>query len=128
VTDTIGLARYLEDNLPRGASKAFAEAEDGNAVILVPEVVVGELLYIALKGRLKVTDPKFLAMELVDKLESSSMLRQVGMSIEAWRSLLDSPVPELHDRMIHAIAMVRGAKAIITNDPELAASGFSCIW
>ncbi len=41
---------------------------------------------------------------------------------------LKSDIPELHDRMIHAIATSEEADAIISNDKELASSGFPTIW
>lgn len=128
VADTVGLARYFDDSLPTKADRAFKEAEDGDAVVLIPEVVIGEFVYIALKGRLKSGDPKFLIMELLDELEASSYLRQANMTNKAWTELLRSDVPELHDRMIHAIANAEGADAIITNDEEIVSTGFRTIW
>ena len=58
ITDTVALARYLEDSLPDAASDAFGQAERGDGSIMVPQIVVGEFIYIAMKGRLKVADPK----------------------------------------------------------------------
>ncbi len=66
VADTVAVARFFEDSLPAKADLAFKEAEDGNAIILIPEVVIGEFVYIALKGRLKTSDPKSLILELLD--------------------------------------------------------------
>ena len=40
ITDTVGLARYLEDNLPGPASDVFSLAERGEALILVPQIVM----------------------------------------------------------------------------------------
>jgi predicted nucleic acid-binding protein len=128
VADTVGLAKFLEDSLPAKADLAFKEAEDGKAVILIPEVVIGEFVYIALKGRLKSSDPKSLILELLDELDSSAMFLQVRMTRRAWEEFLRSDIPELHDRMIYAAARSEGAYAIISNDAELASSGIRTIW
>jgi predicted nucleic acid-binding protein len=128
VADTVGLAKYLEDSLPAKADRAFKDAEDGAAVILIPEVVIGEFVYIALKGRLKSGDPKSLISELLEELDASANIRQVWMTKKAWAELVRSDVPELHDRMIHAIAKAEAADAIITNDEELVSTGIRTIW
>ncbi len=133
IADAVALARYFEDTLPPKADRAFSEAEEGKAQILVPEVVVGEFIYIALKGRLrkeKMSDPRAAITELLDEMESSSYLKQVQMSPIAWHHFLNSTVGELHDRMIHSIAMSLGREsslAIITNDPDLSAV-FRTVW
>jgi len=127
VADTVGLVRFLEDSLPSKADRVFKEAENGNALILVPEVVIGEFAYIALRGRLKSNDPNAMIQELLDELDSAAFIRQVGMTKHAWVEFLKSEIPELHDRMIHAIAESEDADAIITNDEELA-SKFRTIW
>jgi hypothetical protein len=36
LTDTVGLARYLEDSLPNSTSDAISLAEKGESLILVP--------------------------------------------------------------------------------------------
>ncbi len=128
VADTVALARYLEDNLPREADGAFRRAEMGKATILVPTIAVAEFIYIGLKGRLKAQDPKAAILELLGELESSPYLRQADVAPKAWEIFLNSNVPELHDRMIFSIASFNGAEGIITNDSELKASGFPIIW
>lgn len=133
IADAVALAHYFEDTLPPKANHAFLEAEEGRAQILVPEVVVGEFIYIALKGRLrrdKISDPKAAIIELLEEIESSSYLKQVQMNASSWRFFLSSAVRELHDRMIHSIAMSLASEsspAIITNDPSLSAV-FKTVW
>lgn len=53
IADAVAIERYFEDNLPPKADLAFGEAEEGRAEIFVPEIVVGEFIYVAMKGRLK---------------------------------------------------------------------------
>ena len=50
ITDTGTLAKYLEDSLPDSAPAAFGQAEWGDGSIIVPQIVVGEFIYIAIKG------------------------------------------------------------------------------
>lgn len=128
VADTVALARYLEDNLPRKANEAFEAAETGTATILVPDIVIAEFIYIGLKGRLKVPDPRATLSELLGDLESSQFLRPVGISSETWSVFIDSKVPELHDRIIYSTAVSNEADAIITNDPQIIASTHPTIW
>ena len=128
VADTIALARYLEDRLPSEADAAFREAETGAAVIMIPEVVIGEFAYIALKGRLKSRDPKSDVRELIQEISTSSYLMSAAVDSAAWEKFLESSVPELHDRIIYSIASSRAASAIITPDKELKSSGFHTIW
>ncbi len=128
VADTMALARYLEDNLPKRANEVFEKAETGTATILVPDIVIAEFIYIGLKGRLKVSDPRATITELLSDLQSSQFLRPIGISSTAWETFVDSTVPELHDRLIYATAVTNEAEAMITNDPELIASTYPTIW
>lgn len=133
IADTVALARYFEDSLPTKADLAFKEGEEGKAEIFVPEIVVGEFIYIALKGRLKkerVSDARMIIRELLDEMESSSYLKPIQMTPKAWDCFLESTVPELHDRMILSTAVSFGSDpslAIITNDPNLD-HAFRTIW
>jgi len=128
VADTVALARYLEDNLPKRADEIFEKAENGLVRILVPDISIAEFIYVGLKGRLKVSDPKTTIRELLDDLQSSQFLQPVGMSLESWEAFLESRLPELHDRMIYSTAVSNEAEAIITNDPEIGGSAFPTIW
>jgi predicted nucleic acid-binding protein len=128
VADAVALARYLEGNLPRSADRAFQEAEQGNARIIFPDIVIGELIYVALKGRLRTNDAGALIEEVLEELEISDHFEQVVMTREAWMEFLISPVKELHDRMIHSVAKARSTNAIITSDEEIKETGFPTIW
>ena len=128
IADAVALARYLEGNLPRAADKVFQEAERGIAKIIFPDVVIGELIYTALKGRLRVNDANALIDEMLERLEISDHFEQVAMTPETWKEFLKSPVKELHDRMIHSVAKARSSDAIITSDEEIKETGFPTIW
>ena len=70
VADAVALARYMEGNLPRSADKAFQEAEQGGARIVFLDIVIGEFIYTALKGRLRTKDPAALIQEMLERLEN----------------------------------------------------------
>jgi predicted nucleic acid-binding protein len=128
VADAVALARYMEGNLPKSADKAFQEADQGVARIVFPDVVIGEFIYVALKGRLRTNDPKALIREMLEEFETSAHFAQASMTQEAWEEFLKSSVRELHDRMIHSLALASSADAIITNDEEIRRTGFTTIW
>jgi predicted nucleic acid-binding protein len=118
VVDTMALVSYLEDALPSAADKVLKMAEKNECRLLIPEIVVGEFIYISLKGRLKASDPKSLIMEVLISLDSSKYTDFVHMDTDAWEEFLALNISELHDRMICATALSKNAK-IITNDGEI---------
>ena len=126
VADTAALARYLEDALPQKADEIFQRCETGKAHVIVPSIVIAELIYVSMKGRIKTQDPKATLLELLGDMEVLSYLEQKDMNHYAWRIFLDLRVPELHDRLICAVALANNAEAIITNDDEMA--GLKTIW
>lgn len=127
VLDTVALARYFEDDLPKPSDRVFLLAEEGKAKLLIPSIVVGEFIYSALKGRLKVPDLRLTIVELLQSIEVSEYFLPVDMTLAAWQEFLNLKVPELHDRMICAIAVAHNA-AVITNDLEIRAEGVHTIW
>lgn len=128
VLDTVGLVRHLEDNLPPAADRAFAEAERGNARLFLPQIALGEFIYIALRGRLRTSNARGLVDEVVDQIRASAYLTLSSLSAGAWDIFLDLDIPELHDRMIAADAVHRGLP-LITNDPAFASiPGLRTVW
>jgi len=126
VVDTVALARYFEDDLPRSADKIFRLAEEGRAELLIPSIVVGEFIYSVLKGRLKVADINSTIIELLQTIQMSEYIHQVDMTFAEWQEFLNLKIPELHDRMICAVAVARNA-TVITNDLEIRES-IHTIW
>lgn len=128
VLDTVGLVHYLDDSLPRSADRAVGEAEDGGGRLFLPEIVLGEFVYVALRGRLRSGTPRALVEEFLDQLRGSAFLVPSTMGLAAWRRFVDLAVPELHDRMIAADALARGV-AVVTNDLVLASlPGLRTVW
>lgn len=128
VVDTMALVSYLEDDLPSSADKAFKAAEQNKCKLLIPEIVIGELIYISLKGRLKTSNPKSFIMEVLISLSASRYIEFVGMDMDAWEEFLRLDIPELHDRMVCSIAASKDA-AVITSDEEIKKNGIvESIW
>lgn len=118
VVDTMALVSYLENDLPASADKIFKLAEQNKCKLLVPEIVIGEFIYICLKGKLKTSNPKSLIMEVLISLDASRYFDFIGMDTEAWEEFLELDIRELHDRMICSIASSKDA-VVITHDKDI---------
>ena len=128
ITDTAGLVRYLDDNLPSSASDVFSLAERGEASILVPQNVRGEFIYIAMKGRPRLADPKGAVKQVLDELRGTSFIFQSNFPEDGWDIFLSLGIPALHDRLIAAEAMTRSL-SLISNDPVFRkVHGLEVIW
>ena len=128
VLDTVGLVRHLEDVLPPAAERAFAEAERGRARLFLPQIALGEFIYIAHRGRLRAPNARGLVDEVVDQIRASAYLVLSSLSAAARDTFLNLDIPELHDRMIAADAVDRGLP-LITNDPAFASvPGLRTLW
>ena len=128
ITDTAGLVRYLDDNLPSSASDVFSLAERGGASILVPQIVMGEFVYIAMKGRLKLDDPKVAVKKVLDELRGASFIFQSNFPEDGWDIFLSLDIPELHDRLIAAEALTRSLSLISNNPAFRKVHGLEVIW
>lgn len=127
VLDTMALVRYLEDKLPPKADKVCKMAEKGETILFLPQIVIGDFVYIALKNRLKGVNSAATVREVLHLVEASGYIKPVDMDFKAWHEFITLSVPELHDRMICAIAKSRGA-TIITHDEEISKSGAQTLW
>jgi predicted nucleic acid-binding protein len=128
VIDTVALVRHLEDRLPDGAERVFDLAEAGESQLFIPEIALGEFVYLALRGHLKKGDPRSTVEEVLDTIRGSGYIALSSLGPSGWGRFLELDVPELHDRMIAADALSRGLP-LVTNDPELfSVPGLSCVW
>jgi len=126
--DTVALVRHLEDSLPDGADRVFREAEGGRSRLFLPEIALGEFLYVALRGRLRASNIRSLVDEVLDQIRASGYLVLSAMSAHAWDLFLDLEIPELHDRMIAADALARSL-AVVTNDAAFSSvPGLRTMW
>ena len=128
VVDTMALVKHLEDDLPAGADRAFTDAEAGRGRLYLPEIALAEFIYIALRGRLRVPDPRASVDEVVSGIRAASYIALSHLPPDAWGRFLDLDIPELHDRLIATDALHRGIP-LITNDPELQhVPGLQSVW
>ena len=116
VTDTHSLIWYLtEDNkLGKKAFSIFDKADRGEAIIIVPTIVLSEMIYICEKKRagLEVKD-------VIHKIKNSLNYIPYNLDIETLEKLITiKNIPEMHDRIITAIALLTGS-VLITKDKEI---------
>jgi len=119
VTDTHALIWFLTmpEKLGLLAKKAFEEAEEGKATIIIPTIVLAELLYLLEKKKANKDFGK-----IVEKVEKSSNYTVASLDMEVLKRVeIIKNIPELHDRIITATALIFNAK-IITKDSQIAKS------
>jgi len=126
VIDTHPLIWHLAGSpkVKAAARQAFTRIERGEALGLIPAIVLAELTYLFEKGRTTVSLKQVLAE--IDRIPS---YRIVPLNREQIEELAKLPgIPEMHDRMIVAVARLKGAK-LITKDQEIKDSGLvTVVW
>ena len=128
VMDTVGLVHYLEDDLPRSAATAVEKTELGGGTILLPQIALGEFIYIALKGRLQLSNSISAVEQVVDQIKTSQYISISSMPVLAWNFFVHLAVPELHDRLIAAESLARDLP-LFSNDPSFRnIEGLRLIW
>ena len=130
-TDTMALLCYLADRLPRRADEIFKKAEDEEAILVVPSIVLGEAIFTLLKGReiFGVKVPLEKLTTFLDILETSMTVRLVDLTVGGWRLITTINLPELHDRIVVSTHLTSGSRAILTDDEEIhRLHGIKTIW
>ncbi len=126
VIDTHPLIWHLAGSrkLKSAARSAFSRIERGRATGLIPVIVLAELIYLFEKGRTTVSLSDVLAeIDQGENYEIVPLDRGQLEEVERWKG-----IPELHDRMIVALARIKGAM-LITKDQEIRESGLvSVVW
>jgi predicted nucleic acid-binding protein len=126
VADTHPFLWYLsgDKRLGKAVKLVFDEAEDGNATIAIPTIVLAESLHILEKERAAV---KF--KEIVKKIEVGWNYTAIPLDMRIIKRIEEfTKLPELHDRIIAATADVLKAD-LITKDGEIKKSGYvKTIW
>jgi PIN domain nuclease of toxin-antitoxin system len=124
VTDTHPLIWALSNDpqLSTAAQAAFAEADAGQAIIIIPPIVAIEMIYLSERGRI----PLPLVDTLLTKISQPWLSYRLGdlnaPVITALRSIPRHLIPEMPDRIIAATAKALGV-ALITRNGAITASG-----
>lgn len=120
VADTHALVWYLGGARALGsaAHTAFTTAESGTGTVVIPVIVVAELLMLAEKRRAGVDVAK-----VIDALtrRQGYELSPLGLNTVLGIGVLTA-LPDIHDRLIVAETLERGA-TLITVDQAITASG-----
>lgn len=126
VADTHALWWYLgsSDRLSPAADAVFRLIETGNALLIVPAIVIAEMYFLSVKLDHPISPADlFEALDSVEGVVISPLDRQ---QLSALEDVHD--VPGMHDRLIAVEAFVRSAP-IITRDQVLTGSQHvSTIW
>ena len=99
-----------------GAITVFTALQRGEAVGLVPILVLAELHYLSAKQGTPVTTEVMLG--LLDRAPSLTLEPLTRRNLQALDQL--AGIPEMHDRLIAGVALMHGA-AIVTRDPKIRA-------
>ena len=118
VADTHSLIWHLAESpqLGKKAAQAFEAADSGKETIIIPTIVLAEALSICEKKRSAITFDVFL-----QALRNSRNYVAYNLDMPVVSRLADVHIPELHDRVIVATAMITRS-AVITRDKRIAAS------
>ena len=119
IADTHALWWYFRspERLSAAAAAVFQLVETGNAMMVVPAIVVAEFYYLPVKLGSPLEPSAFLeALDSVGGMELSELGRTQLERLDRFPE-----VPEMHDRLIAAEADVMGAP-VVTRDEVLTAS------
>ena len=118
------ILRLEKRKLPKKVKEVFEDAEKNKSEIIVPAMVFAEIAYLSENNRI------------------DTNLEEVKLYLENYKGIYENPltfdnvieafriddIPELHDRLIAAVAMQLNIE-ILTNDPEIQKSSYvKTIW
>lgn len=120
VTDTQGLVKFMMGKkvINDVAHQAYLSADNGEANIIIPAIVMMEILYLFEKNRIQIG-----LFQTEDLMESANYQFE-PLSFEILKTASEvNDIPELHDRLIAATAIYLDLP-LITNDPVIIKSNF----
>ena len=126
VTDTHSLLWHLYD-LPRltpTAQAAFSAVENGEAILLIPAIVLAEIVFTVERRRHDID-----VGEILDRIAVADNYWVLPFDLLAARRLLNvTAISEMHDRMIVCEALAHQAP-LITREEEIRNSGIvQTVW
>jgi len=120
VIDTVSFIYYLSEILPEKAEKIFRSAEKGDVKLILPSISIGEAIYVFKKNKKNRAGEEI--SKMLDNLGKCAYIEVKDLELQDWKNIAESNIPELHDRMVVAIARKYGL-VLITNDREIIKSG-----
>jgi len=120
VTDTQALVKFMMGKkvINDKAHRAFLAADNGEAIIIIPAIVLMEVLYLFEKHRIEI------GLLQADDLLKSRNYQFEPLTLEILHTASEiNDIPELHDRLIAATACYLDLP-LITNDPVIRSSRF----
>lgn len=116
--------RLEHRKLGQSGKRSFDQMEKGNVKILVPAMVLAEVGYLSERKRIETGLEEF--EEYCQKYPTISVAAITKELI--YKTFFINDIPELHDRIIAATALLYGLE-LITNDPVIQESEFvTAIW
>jgi predicted nucleic acid-binding protein len=120
VTDTQALVKFMMGKkvINDLCHQAYQLADKGESTIIIPAIVLMEMLYLFEKNRIDV------GLLQTEELFKSRNYQFEPLSFDILKTATGiDDIPELHDRLIAATAKYLDLP-LITNDPEIRASGY----
>jgi predicted nucleic acid-binding protein len=118
--DTVAFIYYLAGLLPGKAETIFQSAEKGDAKLILSSISIGEAIYVFKKQKKSRASEEI--SKMLENLGKCAYIEVKDLEMQDWKNLAASTVPELHDRMVVAIAR-KYKVPLITNDSEIIKSG-----
>jgi predicted nucleic acid-binding protein len=124
--DTVAFIYYLAGLLPGKSEKIFKSAEKGDSKLILTSISIGEAIYVFKKQKKSRAGEELTKM--LENLGKCAYIEVKDLEMQDWKNFAASSVPELHDRMVVAIAK-KYKVPLITNDSEIIKSGeVKTIW
>jgi predicted nucleic acid-binding protein len=120
VTDTQALVKFMAGRkvINDECHRIFQSADRGEAIIIIPAVVLMEILYLFEKNRIGID------LLQIENLLNSKNYQLEPLTLEILKMASEiNDIPELHDRIIAATAAYLEFP-LITNDPVILGSRF----
>ncbi len=116
--------RLEKRKLPKKVKEIFEKAENNQSEIIVPAMVFAERAYLSEKNRIETN-----LEEVKSYLKNHTHIHESALTLEnVISAFVIDDIPELHDRLIAAVALQLSIK-IITNDPDIQKSSYlKSIW
>lgn len=124
VADAHAFARYLTDELPKGADAIFERAERQEFKIFIPSIAIAELIYVFERTK---SEPKI--GEMFNKIDIYPSFLIHPLDEKILRIIPVVKLKDLHDRIIVGTSMATKADGLITKDEDIKKSGLvKTIW